>query len=66
MLKAVQGYTFKKEINDASSQMVMFDGINKYVIDEIEIDGDKFSLIADANVTKDWIPRKIFISTIVR
>jgi len=56
MLKAFQGFQFDKEIPNASSQMVLFDGLNKYVISEVTFQGEQLYLTASADETKEWIP----------
>lgn len=48
----LQGIEFKKIVPE-TSQMVLFNGLDKYVISTVE-ESDKFFLYASADETKEW------------
>lgn len=52
----LQGTEFKKDAVEGA-QMVLFNGMDKYIVDAIEEDG-KFFIYASADTTKEWHPGK--------
>jgi hypothetical protein len=63
MIKATQGFDFTFIVKDAAAKMVLFDGLNKIIIDTIEtLPTGEMALKADAETTKEWWPRSLFLS----
>ncbi len=58
MLQATQGYIFKKEVSESSSQLILFDGVNKIIVTSLIEEEGKLYLTASADETQEWIPGK--------
>lgn len=62
-IKATQGFTFNIRVSDFSSTLVITDGLNKYILDNVITIAGEYYIEALPDVTKTWAPRKIHIST---
>lgn len=57
MIKIVQGFNLRyKVLTENSILVIKGDGI-KYIVDRIETVNDTFWVIADKEMTKEWIAR---------